>query len=910
MRHKNACGFGAGSMRAVIGVFSTLILLAAGAAAQSVPQNTSGRNPGTQVPPGSANAAQTTAASQTTPQKKIQFGVGGLNGSSFKFGEYNGLGNSGPFGIGNFDIRGGAAYDSNDTYRWRLQGSNLGLHDRNLSIEFGKQGLYQVRFVYDEILANRSNMFQTPYLGAGTDNLTLPSNWIKPRVTQVNATSLNLRSLDPTAGAGSFYNSSGVLTAPTAAQLATLASIIAADVPDFANVNLATTRIRGEAQIVISPNEKLDIPASYSRENKSGKKALGVVTSQVNENSVIMPYKVNWDTSQITAGINYKPNKLFLSVGYYGSYFNNKNTSMTWQDIADPTKTATLAEEPSNQFNQVTAVAAYKISRTAKLVVAGSYGRNTQDQAYLNPAAAQNGQLAFGLPRTSLGGLVVNSMLQAKFTAKKGHWDFVAAYKFEDRDNQTPVGIYLFQDANESKSGVSAFAGLNGLPAALGSNTNIYNNRAYSKLSHNVNLEAEFAPNKVHFFTVGYDWDKTDRSCGKSWIACSDAPTVTENTIRASYHKTRGAFTARMDYDFGFRRGTYNENAFLSLVPMANVTPAGGASTSVWGYLQKTGLTAFGPVAGLPSTPLTGDAAIFSPNNNIVPQGLYGSRNNINEIPGLRRFFVADRNQNHLRTQFEWQAGEKFSLQGTGQATDNNYVSSKYGLRRDTAWAATMDASYTPIADFVADVFYTYDNRRYNAAGDAYGSNSTTAFQGQAGNTAISGGCFTTIVARNASAKIDPCLNFVKNDRDKVDTVGFTLRRENLAGKKLQLANEVMYMRARTSTGVAGGSYVNNPLALAAPAPPLASGTPAVFFIPASDYPLIRNDEISVVPSATYAISKSASLQGFYWFQKLMASDWIYQGLQYGTGTNYTPTNEKAPSYAMHVAGLSLNWAF
>jgi MtrB/PioB family decaheme-associated outer membrane protein len=910
MRHKDACGFGAGSMQAVARVFGTLVLLAASAAGQTVPQNTSGRNPGTQVPPGSANAAQTTAASQTTPEKKIQFGVGGLNGSSFKFGEYNGLGNSGPFGIGNFDIRGGGAYEGIDTYRWRFLGSNVGLQDRNVSLEFGKQGLYQVRFVYDEILANRSNQFQTPYLGAGSNNLTLPSNWIKPRVTQVNATALNLRSLDPVAGAGSFYNTSGVLTAPTAAQLATLASIIAADVPDFANVNLATKRIRGDAQIVISPSEKLDIPASYSRENKSGKKALGVVTSQVNENAVIMPYKVNWDTSQITAGINYKPNKLFLSVGYYGSYFNNNTASMTWQDIADPTKTATLAEEPSNQFNQLTVTAAFKISHAAKLVVAGSYGRNTQDQAYLDPTAAQNGQLAFGLPRTSLGGLVVTSMFQAKFTAKSGRWDYVAAYKFEDRDNQTPVNIYLFQDANESKSGVSAFAGLNGLPAALGSNTNIYNNRAYSKLSHLVNLETEFEVNKSQFFVVGYDTERTDRSCTKSWITCSDAPTVTENTIRAGYHKTRGAFTARVDYDFGFRRGTYNENAFLALVPEANVTPAGGASTSVYGFLKSTGLTAFGPVAGLPSAPLTGDAAIFTPNNNIVPQGLYGSRNNINEIPGFRRYFVADRNRNHARAQFEWQAAEKFALQGTGQATDNNYLNSKLGLRRDTAWAATMDASYTPTADFVADVFYTYDNRHYNSAGDAYGTNSTTTFQGQAGNTAISGGCFATIAARNASAKIDPCLNFFKNDRDKVDTVGFTLRRENLAGKKLQLATEVMYMRARTSNGVAGGSYVNNPLALAAPAPPLASGTPAVFFIPAQDYPLIRNDELSVVPSATYAISKSASLQGFYWFQKLMASDWIYQGLQYGTGTNYLPTNEKAPSYAMHVAGLSLNWAF
>jgi len=375
-------------MQTVIGVLGSLVLVAAGIAAQSVPQNTTGKNPGTQVPPGSANPAQTTAAGQTSPEKKVQFGAGGLTGNSYKFGEYNGLGSSGPFGIGNFDIRGGGAYTGNDPYRWRVQGSNLGLRDRNLSLEFGKQGLYQVRIVYDEIIANRSNQFQTPYLGAGTNNLTLPSNWIKPRVTQVNANNLNLRSLDPVAGAGSYYSTSGVLTAPTSAQLATLASIIAADVPDFQNVNLATHRIRGEAQLVVSPNERFDILAGFSRENKGGKKALGAVTSQVNENAIIMPYQVNWDTSQTTAGFNYKPKKLFLTVAYYGSYFNNNVASMTWQDVADQTKTATLAEEPSNQFNQVTATAAFKMSKTAKLVLAGSYGRNTQDQAFLGPATA------------------------------------------------------------------------------------------------------------------------------------------------------------------------------------------------------------------------------------------------------------------------------------------------------------------------------------------------------------------------------------------------------------------------------------------------------------------------------------------------------------------------------------------
>jgi MtrB/PioB family decaheme-associated outer membrane protein len=834
-----------------------------------------------------------------------------VSASSFKFGEYNGLQNSGPFGIVNFDLNGGAAYDSKSTWRWRATGSNVGLEDRNLSLEFGKQGRFQFLFVYDELLANRSDTFQTPYLGAGSNNLTLPSNWIKPVVPQLSATALNLRGLDPTAGSGSVYNSAGVLTPPTAAQLATLAHIIATDVPDFHNVYLSTKRTRGDALFIYSPNDEIDIPASFSYEHKGGNKALGAVSSQVSENAIIMPYKVDWNTTQASAGVNYKKKKLFVSAAYYGSFFHNNVSTMTWQDVADPTKSATLGEEPSNQFNQFLITAAYKIRGTVKLVVAGSYGRSTQDQAFVNPTTAQNGQLAFGLPRTSLGGLVVNSMFSAKLTAKRGKkWDFIVDYKFYDRDNQTPVSIYLFQDANESKSGTSPFAGINGLPANLGSNTNIYNNRAYSRLSNQVDAQAEYNLAKSQYLQFGYDWEKIERSCTGSWIVCADAPVLNENTVRADWHKTKGILTARLEYAFSARRGNYNENAFLSLVPMANVVPAGGATTSVLGYLQKTGLTAFGPVAGLPTTPLTGDAAIFSPSNNIVPQALYGSRNNINEIPGFRRYPAAERNRNLAHAEFDWQATQHLSLQGTGDGYDDDYFNSKYGLKRGTFWAATIDASYAATDNLIADVFYTYDNQYFASAGDAYGTNSTTSFQGQAANTIVSGGCFPTIATKNASAKIDPCLNWSKNDRTKIDTLGFTIRRQNLASKKLELAVEVMYTRARTSNAVGGGSYVNNPLALPPPAPPLPAGTPAVFFIPASNYPLVSNDQLSVVPSATYAINKSFSLQGFYWYQRLMASDWAYQGLQYGTGTSYLPTNERVPSYSVNVAALSLTYTF
>ena len=140
-------------------------------------------------------------------QNKVDFGVGAVSGSSFKFGEYNGLQNSGPFGVGNFDLRGGAPYDSKSTWRWQMNGTNLGLEARSVYAEFGKQGKYRFFVGYSELLANRSDTYQTPYSGVGTGNLTLPSNWIFPAVPQRGATALNFRVFDPVAGAGSYYNS-------------------------------------------------------------------------------------------------------------------------------------------------------------------------------------------------------------------------------------------------------------------------------------------------------------------------------------------------------------------------------------------------------------------------------------------------------------------------------------------------------------------------------------------------------------------------------------------------------------------------------------------------------------------------------------------------------------------------------
>src|SRR3984893_6819557 len=129
-----------------------------------------------------AQAADTSAAELTQPTSTVEAGVGSVSRSSFKFGEYNGLQDRGPFAIGNLDLRGGGRYDSDDTSRWAIQGRDLGLDTRSLLLDYGKQGSFRFGIGYDELRRNYSDSYQTPYLGVGSGNFVLPADLLKPLV--------------------------------------------------------------------------------------------------------------------------------------------------------------------------------------------------------------------------------------------------------------------------------------------------------------------------------------------------------------------------------------------------------------------------------------------------------------------------------------------------------------------------------------------------------------------------------------------------------------------------------------------------------------------------------------------------------------------------------------------------------
>jgi Putative outer membrane beta-barrel porin, MtrB/PioB len=122
------------------------------------------------------------------PANMVELGAGYVNKDSFKFGEYNGLEKKGAFAIGAFDVRGGGLYDSDDPYRWRVFGTNLGLENRNVGIDVGKQGSWRLRYSYDELRRNYSDSYQTFYSGAGTTTQTIPAFAGVPAANRLSST--------------------------------------------------------------------------------------------------------------------------------------------------------------------------------------------------------------------------------------------------------------------------------------------------------------------------------------------------------------------------------------------------------------------------------------------------------------------------------------------------------------------------------------------------------------------------------------------------------------------------------------------------------------------------------------------------------------------------------------------------
>jgi MtrB/PioB family decaheme-associated outer membrane protein len=378
----------------------------------------------------------------------VDGGVIWVSDDSAKFGDFTGLDEEGAYLDANLALR----YWGKNGNRWQLLGRNLGLESREIGVTGGKQGLYELNAFYHQIPRSLFFTTRTPFLGVGSDSLSLPDNWVHAGNTQ-DMTELR-KSLQP--------------------------------------LDIDYDREIFGVGAKYLPWQKLELTANYRRDEKDGIRmtngSMLTVTSQL-----VQPLDYATDQLELTAG--YSADAWNLQLGYYGSFFDNGADRLRWETPFNATPGAEVGQldlAPDNDFHQLSFSGGYRFGQHTNLTGRVAIGKGEQDQTFLpytvNPLLAVD-----ALPQVNLDGDVdtTNVNLRLRSTPVR-NIGLTAEYRKNERDNKTSQNLYdyVITDAIPGET---------------------VGNRPYSFDRDSYRLSADYRLMRRTRLSVGWNRDDVDR---------------------------------------------------------------------------------------------------------------------------------------------------------------------------------------------------------------------------------------------------------------------------------------------------------------------------------------------------------------------------------------------------------------
>jgi MtrB/PioB family decaheme-associated outer membrane protein len=436
------------------------------------------------APAKAEDTANDEAANLMQPNNFVELGVKGVSRDSAKFGEYSGLDDSGAYGIGNFDLRGGNAYGEGDgTIRWQAKGVDLGTTARSLGASVESQGQWSLGASFDELRHKLSDSYQTPFIGSmGGNNFTLPAGF-------------------------------GLIN--TGANPGTR-SLNAAQTGALHKVDIHTTRENTSITAGYTISPEWDVKLGFNHLYQTGAKlmafgaaGIGSPTKATGEVVSILPNPTNYRTDSVDLALNWTGDKSHLTMAYYGSFFRDENSGVKFQTWAGVTSTQTMSTPPDNDFNQLSLLGGYTFSPKTKLVGSLSYGRGTQDDKFVVDPL----MMITAPTRTSADAKVINTHADFRLTDQTfNKLTLTAGVKYDERDNQTPSNIYNFNAISGSPGNIANYP-----------NTPLSNRKTQYELAGDYRLD-----NKQHL-RLSYNRDNIQRWCN-NYAVGGGTPAYTAGT--------------------------------------------------------------------------------------------------------------------------------------------------------------------------------------------------------------------------------------------------------------------------------------------------------------------------------------------------------------------------------------------
>lgn len=602
-----------------------------------------------------ARADDEEAKALMKPTNTVELGVYNANGSSAKFGEYTGINKAGANGIGQVNIRGGDAYNQEGgTNRWSVNGTDLGLTSQSLGATFSNQGSWKLGFEYDELQHNLSDTYQTPYVGEmGGNRFTLP---------------------------GGFGTIANTTTGMTAGQLAAMHNL------DIAT-NRKTTALNGELAL----NSRLSLDFDIKHLDQKGAKLTGVggagwgaaaagtganttparaaVTGvPTGEFVSILPVPTNYTTDSLRVGLNWKGEKAHLTAAYTGSFFRDAYDRMTFDTwLGTAVTSQTMGMAPDSDAHQLSVAGGYQLASKTKLTANVSFGRNTQNAAYVYDAFMMQPSPGV-LAANSANGLVETRHYDVKVTDQTlKDWVLALGVKQDVRDNKSPSNIYSFYSIGGHQTSY---------PSAP---------RSWDKTLYEAS--GDYRLDKDRHVKLDYGHEDMKRWCDDYAAGGLGAPTA-------------------------YAAGTNCVVATKQSEDKLGATYRARASDSVdyrVGYSLARRITTSDPNARTP----------FLAGNGGSP-GLNGG-----DFPGFYPAFDASRTQNILKAALNWQANEKLSFGLNGRGTIDRYDST-YGEQSGYSVSLNLDANYA-YSDSLTFTSYLSRQQRQRSMTDLQATAAATA---------------------------------------------------------------------------------------------------------------------------------------------------------------------------------------
>ena len=489
-----------------------------------------------------------------------------------------------------------------------LRGRNLGLDSRDAAFTLQRQGDWRFALDYGELVHREIRTINTGMLGAGSTTPTI------------------VRISPP--GSGSDID----------LELKRKALGLAGDKWIGANLQLE----------VSFRNEDKDGARLWARGYDCASFVCSTTQNAGNTRWALIPVPepVSFNTKQVEAKLNYSGEKLFVSGGYYGSFFTSDNGNVAPivpAQLNGPTGVLTplspaagatgtslqnvlqlpMALAPDNQAHQFYVSGNYAWTPRTRSTFKVAYTHATQNESY--------SAMGFtGLPavtRNDLGGEVNTTLMQLGLTARPiDRLSLLGNLRYEKKNDKTPIALYNVENVGAAET--------------RWNNSHITNRRIGGKLEAGYRLPANVRA------TAGIDYEQVKRE-----LPGLDVEIAGLSGLRGE--------TEEITYRAELRRSISE-----------TLTGAVGVA-----HAKRTGSDWFSLIAATYGRILTHDQ-IFT-------------------RTGTFPYNLADRERDKVKLSADWQPMDRLSLQFAAEAGRDKYTPpSENGLRQGDMSLLSVDGSF------------------------------------------------------------------------------------------------------------------------------------------------------------------------------------------------------------------------